>query len=145
MHNDRHVVKMIVETAQLLSTAHHLAGLDLDLTELYKQTHINHPCSKWARESIDNYVWLCDLGMELCYEYTFRYGKIHKTQEMLQVLRDFRPNLRNVGLTPWALAMPDYCKHFGLAVESYRKYYVMEKQHLAKWKNREVPFWFTFS
>jgi len=141
MHADKHVVKMIVETAQLLCTVHHLKGSNRDY--MYRKTHVNHPCSKWARESVQNYKWLCRLGLELCREYTYRYGKIHKTQRVLERLALDIPNLPDSELTAWALAMPIECKVENDAVESYRRYYVMEKQRLAKWKNRNVPTWFS--
>ena len=89
---------MIVETAQMLSNCHE-EGLR------YKHTHINHPCSIWARESIENYIWLCELGINLCSEYMFRYGKIHKTEKILVWLSNNIPaNLERKGLTKFALA-----------------------------------------
>ena len=81
-HVDRHVVKMILETAQLLSTAHWLTGGEGP----YRATHKNHPSAIWARSNKSNYNWLCKLGLELCEEYTYRYGKIHKTQQHLEWL-----------------------------------------------------------
>lgn len=76
-HVDRHIVKMPLETAQLLCTAHHAGGTDKD-TIPYRMTYKNHPCAMWARENISNYTWLCYFGLELCYEYTYRYKKVHK-------------------------------------------------------------------
>ena len=72
-HVDRHCTKMIIEYAQLLSSAHWMSGGEAP----YKLVHKNHPCSIWTRESIDNYRWLCELGIELSKEYTYRYGKFH--------------------------------------------------------------------
>lgn len=72
-HVDKHVVKMILETAQLLCGAHHVIGTTDNIP--YKLSHKNHPCSIWVRESLTNYLYLCELGLELCYEYTYRYGK----------------------------------------------------------------------
>ena len=140
MHNDRHVVKMIVETAQLLSTVHHVTGSAQSY--MYRRTHVNHPCAKWARQSVQNYMWLCQLGLAVCQEYTHRYQKIHKTQQRLVLLINDVPNLPNRGLTPWALAMPEYCKISDDVVMAYRNYYIQEKQHLAKWKHRDMPAWF---
>ena len=133
-HNNRHNIKMIVETAQLLSTAHWETGSEAP----YKKTHINHPSSKWARESIYNYRWLVDLGLELCKEYTYRYGKIHKTQSKLEWLRNNEPNLPDTFLTPFALAMPDEYKDKN-PVKAYRDYYIGEKLHLCQYKNRKIP------
>ncbi len=81
-HNNKHVVKMILETAQLLCGVHHMVESKIEIP--YKLSHKNHPCSIWARECIENYVWLCDLGMELCFEYTYRYGKKHKSQAVFE-------------------------------------------------------------
>ena len=64
MHNDKHVVKMILETAQLLCGVHHMVGGDYDIP--YKLSHKNHPCAIWVRQCIENYIWLCDLGLSLC-------------------------------------------------------------------------------
>ena len=136
-HNDKHVVKMILETAQLLCGVHHMAESKLDIP--YRLSHKNHPCSIWARECIENYVWLCDLGMELCKEYTYRYGKRHKSQDIIEWCITNHPPLKETGdLTPFRLAMPEECK-IGGPVESYREYYIKEKKHFSKWKNRDVP------
>ena len=77
LHCDKHVVKMILESCQLLYCAHWMCGTIMP-SNAYKKTHPNHPCAKWVRESQANYRWLCRLGLELCGEYTFRYGKHHK-------------------------------------------------------------------
>jgi hypothetical protein len=136
-HNDKHVVKMILETAQLLCGVHHMVESELDIP--YKLSHKNHPCSIWARECIENYIWLCDLGMELCKEYTYRYGKRHKSQDIIEWCITNHPHLKETGdLTPFRLAMPEECK-IGGVVESYREYYIKEKKYFSKWKNRDIP------
>jgi len=140
MHNDRHVVKMILETAQLLCSAHHSTGSGAEY--MYRLTHANHPCAKWVRESRQNYEWLADLGLELCREYTHRYGKVHRTQPMIERLRLDVPALPANGRTEWKMAMPDHCKLQSGTVDSYRNYYILEKSHIAKWKNRDAPSWF---
>ena len=111
MHCDKHVVKMIIEYAQLMSTAHRI--LDGDEYEgrtkigrrirrwkhpnknventIYKASHINHPSAVWARESVANYVWLYNLFEKLCDEYTFRYGKVHSTDSLLRDLLSSPP------------------------------------------------------
>ena len=94
-HCDRHCVKMILESCQLLCTAHWMT----DGEAPYKKTHINHPSNKWARESLSNYVWLCDMTMELCKEYTHRYGKRHKTQQHLEWCMVNLPNIEDKGFT----------------------------------------------
>ena len=137
-HNDKHVVKMILETAQLLCGVHWVEGGEAP----YKLSHKNHPCAIWARECVENYVWLCDLGLALSREYSHRYNKRHKSQDIIEWCYDKIPNLRSNGdMTPFALAMPDECK-VGNAVESYREYYMTEKRSLASWKMRSQPQWF---
>ena len=133
-HVDKHVVKMILETAQLLSTAHWLTGGEGP----YRMTHKNHPSTLWTRSNTSNYKWLCKLGIELCKEYTYRYGKIHKTQKHLEWLSSNIPNLPYGEFTPPTLAMPDVfmCDDNLLA---YRKYYTYGKKHLHSWKKREQP------
>ncbi len=139
-HNDKHVIKMILESAQLLCGAHHMTESKYEIP--YKLSHKNHPCAIWARECIENYIWLCDLGLELCAEYTYRYNKRHKSQDIIEWCLLNAPNLVSKGdITPFALAMPDECK-VGDAVASYRAYYMVEKRGFAVWKNREVPQWF---
>lgn len=137
-HNDKHVVKMILETGQLLCGAHWSTGSEAP----YKLSHQNHPCSKWTRESLSNYLWLCQLGLYLCWEYKHRYGKTHKTYETILWCCDNHPRIPDIGPTKPALAMPDSCKIANNAVLSYRNYYITEKKHFSKWKNRSVPNWF---
>ena len=137
MHVDKHVVKMPLETAQLLSTAHQILDGENDL--LYRATHVNHPCSIWVRESKSNYIWLYMLFRDLSKEYKHRYGKIHLSWRKLEKWLRFPPkNIPDIGMTPFALAMPDYCKCDD-PVQSYRNYYLAEKQHIHSWTNREVP------
>lgn len=126
---DKHVVKMIVETAQMLCTV----GIGP-----YKRTHVNHPCTVWAGHSLSNFNWLKIHGLELCKEYTFRYGREHKTE---QVIRSVLPgeNMVDVGLSRFALAMPDEYKCEDV-VRSYRAYY-HSKSSFARWTKRKVPSW----
>jgi hypothetical protein len=139
-HNDKHVIKMILETAQLLCGVHHMT--ESTHTVPYKLSHKNHPSAIWARQCIENYIWLCDLGIELSKEYTFRYGKTHKSQAVIEWCLTHKPKLKvNDDLTPFALAMPDECK-VDDAIQSYRNYYMTEKRRMANWKNREIPEWF---
>jgi hypothetical protein len=144
MHCDKHCVKMILETAQLLCGVHHMINPTSTLQVPYKLSHRNHPCSIWSRECLENYVWLCDLGIELCKEYIHRYGKRHKSQDIIEWCMINLPMLNENGdITPFRLAMPDECKIVGESVDSYRKYYIMYKKDFCKWTNREIPFWFT--
>jgi hypothetical protein len=128
-HCDKHVVKMILEHVQMLST---VSGHG------YKPTHKNHPCTKWVAESLDNYFWLVELTTELNNEWQYRYGhtKNHKSYDMMLTLPV--PNLPQIGLTPFAQAMPTYCRDID-AVTAYRTYYRLEKQSILKYTKRDLP------
>jgi len=155
---------MILEYAQLLSTAHRVLdgeeyyGLtktgrkvrrwnlvgELD-SVLYSATHISHPSAVWARYSVENYMWLAEMLEELCNEYTYRYCKVHKVQEsgLMQALKNnFPKNFKNFGFTEPTPAMPDDVKVSGNSIASYRNYYIKNKTHLADWKNRPIPEWY---
>lgn len=109
----------------------------------YRPTHINHPCSVWVRESLSNYLWLCDLAWELCMEYRYRYGdKKHACEDHLKWLRDHPPPVPDFGLTEFRQAMPDQYKVSEDAVSAYRKYYMGDKARFAVWTGRSVPDWF---
>ena len=137
-HVDKHIVKMPLETAQILYAARRHYGDD---TTPYKATHQHHPCCKWASESVENYVWLCILGIELCIEYVYRYGRKHKCCDIIEeCLLKVPKKIANKGRTEFVQAMPDHCK-MDNPVLAYRNYYLQEKSHLAKWKNRGVPHW----
>lgn len=146
-HNDRHVVKMILETAQLLCTAH--VQLDGEATAkarigdlILRPTHANHPCAKWVREAKLNYEWLHDLGTCLLLEYRFRYGKKHAYEGLYVRLEKPPLNIEHLALrTPWPQCMPEQYKGPD-AVQAYRRYYFYEKQHLAQWRDpATVPTW----
>ena len=136
-HCDAHVVKMVLESAQLLCTAHHVTGS----TAPYRAAFVNHPCAVWTRASRANYLWLAELGVELCHEYTARYGKTHASEAMLRGLADDVPALPDRMMTPFAQAMPDV--HKGPEpIAAYRRYY--QTKHggrLGTWK-RNQPEWF---
>jgi hypothetical protein len=142
-HADKHLVKMILESAQLLCSAHIVLDnvIMINDVKLYRLTHKNHPCAIWTRASSSNYEWLYKLFCELCKEYTFRYGKIHLTETKLKCALSFVPiNAPNGPVTDFALAMPDSCKTAD-PIESYRNYYKSHKSHLFKWTKRDVPKW----
>jgi hypothetical protein len=141
---DKHVVKMILEGCQMLSTIHRMAGSHVvhAPVDLYKMAFANHPCTVWARMSAENYMWLANHTHALCNEYTNRYGKTHKASEMsCWFCRHVPPNLHHFKMTPFAQAMPDKYKHED-AVVAYRQYYLGEKARFAKWKHGNVPAWF---
>jgi hypothetical protein len=137
-HCDKHVVKMILETAQLLCSVHHVTGG----TAPYKLSHKNHPCSIWVRSSLSNYLYLCELGLALGEEYTHRYGKKHKSVEVIEWCLSNRPNIHDVDFTSPPLAMGDEYKIGNDVIESYRNYYKGAKSEIVSWKNRETPDWF---
>ena len=154
---DKHVVKMILESCQLLSTAHHVLDGDVLLVDtgkrkyktsvctkknICKATMINHPCTIWARESRDNYLWLWRHAYALCKEYTRRYNKVHAMESMLMFeLYDPPTSIPRGKLTPFAQAMPDQYKHSDATV-AYKQYYLAEKIKFAKWNYSETPEWF---
>jgi len=143
MHIDKHVIKMILETTQLLCSAHHVTGGDY--TPCYKLTHKNHPSSIWTRASKSNYKWLCSLGIELCKEYTYRYGKIHKCQAYIEDLSLHVPDLPDLEFTYPTQAMPIMYKDTEDAISAYRTYYFFGKINIHSWKGkiagRNVPDW----
>jgi hypothetical protein len=135
-HCDKHCIKMIVESAQLLCSAHWVTGGEAP----YKLAHKNHPCSIWVRESISNYLFLVQLGLELCKEYTSRYGKLHKSKSVIEWCGNNFPAIPNKEQTRFALAMPDEYK-MDCPVQSYRNYYIGEKNKFATWRNQK-PEWY---
>lgn len=163
---DRHVVKMPIETAQMLSTVHRMldgtAYVDyakngrriqrwshptdsFSGSVLYRATMMNHPCTIWARETLGNYLWLSKHGMGLCEEYTRRYGRVHGSQRVLEwCYHNIPANINDsVVVTPFAQAMPNNLKVPNDAVAAYRQYYIVEKRRFATWKEpAEMPHWF---
>ena len=167
-HCDKHVVKMIVEYAQLLSTAHRvLDGKEVIIKTdagrrkkiwiiddeeyndvLYAATHVNHPSAKWARDSYENYAWLTNLLVYLTAEYRKRYNKIHKTEQTVLPALIMSPdniNKEKKFTPPWR-AMPDEFKlpknSDDYCEKSYQLYFNSTKQHIARWKHNEIPEWF---
>jgi len=130
MLDNKRVVKMVLETAQLLSNAMiHYTGQGP-----YKQTHWNHPCSVWVRQSTVNYRWLLSLFSELCAEYTRRYGKIHKCQQLFDIF-DKAVLVSNDNLTPFK-----NCTDFK-DLPTFAAYRMAMK---TKWKNDKIrPSWNT--
>lgn len=124
-HNDKHIVKMPTETAQILSTALYRNGL-LYSPRLYKPTHLNHPCVLWASENECNFIWLCYLGLWMGREYTKRYNKNHKAIEVIKYCKKFSYILPEGLPTNPVQCMPEqYFKSD--PVQAYRDYYLHEK------------------
>ena len=143
---DKHVVKMILESAQMLSTAHRVLDGDeyADESGLYKMAHKNHPSSIWVRASEDNYDWLWRHMCYLMKEYTYRYDKHHATERLIDPLCDPPENISRDEFTDPPQCMPAYCKGDD-TVQSYQTYYIVEKSDFATWKRRAVPEWFNGS
>ena len=163
---DKHVVKMIVESAQMLSTAHRmLDGIPkkgpsksgktvtkkwsfTDSREdiFYKAVHIHHPCTVWTMKSDANYKWHYSHFIALCDEYTYRYGKIHSTDTLLRDKLKNPPKNIPVGcLTKQPLAMnsnPE-CMFPDDVVKSYRMFYQTKQERFKMvWTDRNIPEWF---
>jgi hypothetical protein len=133
---------MTLEAAQLLSTAY-IAG---DRLGLYKPTHYNHPCAIWVRESIHNFNYLVRLFKALGDEYTYRYRRKHQSLELLPTFTSVTPDLPNVPMTPFKLAMPDEFKIKDDPVTSYRNYYVSKSKTVdMRWSPRSIPNWYVFN
>jgi hypothetical protein len=173
MHCDKHVVKMIVEAAQMLSTAHRMIDGKMEIIQaqtpkglwrkkkvwthpnkkldqtLYKVAHPGHPSTKWTMESSANYEWHYQLFVALCDEYTYRYGKVHKTDTLLRkVLAPTPKKIVQWSLTPFALAMKSapQCMDPKNPVASYRAFYQTKQDRFKMvWTGRKVPRWFNVS
>lgn len=161
MHCDKHVVKMIIEYAQLLSTAHRMLDGSMYIGKtktgrkatryrlddwredvMYMASHMKHPDEIWIKKSRQHYQWVYDLFEHLCDEYTHRYGKVHMTDAKLREALREAPN--NIPEAPWQeppQCMPEHCKA-NSAIDAYRKYYIIEKQRFAKWTSRAIPLWY---
>ena len=161
---DKHVVKMIVESGQMLSTVHRMLDGTMERrpsksgsmlqyfkhphmqmeNTLYKACHFNHPSTVWTRESLQNYIWHYDHFYALCIEYTYRYGKIHMTDTKLRkALKQFPINIPDIGSSKFKLAMgsnPECI--FEDAVKSYRAFYhTKEDRFKLVWSKRPIPDW----
>jgi hypothetical protein len=172
MHLDKHVVKMILEYAQLLSTAHRVLDgtVSTRLSKsgrkqqyyplagerdnfLYSATHVNHPSAVWVRYSYENYEWLYKLFIALLDEYTHRYGRIHATARLIDALHTPPIHIpKGIGFTEPTPAMPNEVKvlrevatdRYEIdSIKSYHKYYIHNKVHIAKWTKREIPLWYS--
>ncbi len=163
-HCDKHLVKMITEHNQILAAVKWLnIGVEkkVHITQELKDsfhdfprrfedgspnpygiTHKNHPCTVWARQCWENYDWLCKVTLEMCKEYTKRYGKVHAGEAICAWFYRNKPVLPiNDVMTPFAQAMPEDCQQPN-AVTAYRNYYVKYKKEIAKWNYTGEPEWF---
>lgn len=166
-HCDKHVIKMILEYTQMLSTNVRLClgipgcffiekkGLveykfvlpeeQKEKKKIFLIAYINHPCTKWVGQSKENFSWLLRLTKELLKEYTYRYNKKHKTEEVIKTIETLSGYLYfpKKGLTEHALAIPEKYKT-EKAVTSYRLFYINEKKRFATWKRRRIPKWYKY-
>ena len=136
---DPHICKMQIESAQMCCTAHWEIGNEAP----YKRAHKNHPSTIWARQSIQHYSWLVEHGLEICNEFFKRYGKRHKTQDVLEWLKQNQPNIPNNGFTPPPKCMPVEFQTED-TIESYRRFYILDKVGIKKlgWnKLNNKPEW----
>jgi len=136
---DDHIRKMQIESAQMCCTAHWETGGEAP----YKRAHKNHPSTKWTKESLPQYLWLVEHGLEICNEFEKRYGKKHKTKDVLEWLRDNKPNIPNNGFKTPPMCMPEIYKTDDV-IESYRKFYIEDKVKIKKldWKKlNNKPEW----
>jgi hypothetical protein len=162
-HCDKHVVKMILESAQLLCTCQHLLRSDGAWTIAYersigrrpcKAAYKTHPCAVWVRQRLANYQWLCDLALALCDEKRRRWpeNQEHVMRSGLEWLRSNPPDFADAIaslITPPALAMPDECKFqgddsIGRSMVSYRTYYGLKQaKGIAEWRRdpSRRPYW----
>ena len=135
--HDRHIVKMALETAQILCTVAHGLGLPAR----YKPTHKNHPCTVWAGANSGNVRWLIKHGIEICNEYTIRFGRTHASEQVIvevgMLLWDAVPAGER---TPFAQVMPDEYRGDD-AVEAYRRMYIATKLPGNRYTNATVPKW----
>lgn len=139
-HCDKHVVKMPIEYAQLLSSAMWSKGIEGP----YKETHKNHPCAIWARQHEGNYRFLYDIALAVGAEYTYRYGKVHKSTQLLydEVIPPTIENVDTLVRTPLPNCTTIKGEYPELnLVDIYRLYYLRDKAHILTWKNREEPWW----
>ena len=161
-HCDKHVVKMILESAQLLSTAHRILDGSMSIepnangrkmkrwkltdsrdSVLYTASHVNHPSAVWVRENMEHYRWLHNLMYFLIGEYKYRYdGKAHKCEALLAPLMDAPYNIDVLDWEDPPQAMPEDSKVPGDSVAAYRNYYMNHKRRMANWKVRGTPIWY---
>ena len=164
-HCDKHVVKMIVESGQMLSTAHRILDGKVEMRRsvsgktmqkywvlpddrenwLYRAVHTKHPCTIWTMESKENYTWHYRLFVALCDEFKFRYGKTHKTgDELTEHLLHTPKNIPLGRMTPFKLAMKSNPEcMLDDPIESYRLFYQTKQERFSMtWKKRPIPSWF---
>lgn len=154
--HDRHVVKMILESTQMLCTViqdrhsdfmtkwSHIIREAENPADLYKPTHRNHPCTLWAGDAPENFEWLLNHAFDLCDEYRFRFGKTHKSRQLLSLILAYHVKYNDVALMEpiyFPCCMPDEYQKFRSSVANYQLFYIRSKIHQShvKWTNRGMP------
>lgn len=141
---DQHIVKMPIETCQMLSTFLHRWNISAP----YKPCYQNHPCNIWLLHTKENFIWLLKHGDALCHNYKVRFRREHKCESVLKIITvqffdAYRKEIIKYqfkGLTPFAQAMPPKYKSAN-AIQSYRKYYIHEKLPFARYRHSPKPEW----
>ena len=132
---NKHVVKMILESAQMLCAAHHILGNPDDVP--YKLAHKNHPCTIWVRENSLHYDWLYEHMMALGDEYTARYNKTHMSIDKCKHLNIHPINIPHETFEQPPQCMPDEYKD-KCSVQAYWNYYIGEKHVVANLKTEKL-------
>lgn len=140
-HVDRHVVKMPIESAQALCT---VMREDYGIDYGYKSAYVNHPIVRWVAFSLANFKYMHKLGLNLCKEYTYRYGRTHATEAVLMGIVPHMAQIIDMA-NPFPFTEPPKVVSAELkelsTVEAYRGYYIRVKKRLHSWKHREIPYW----
>jgi len=138
-HADTHVIKMILESVQILCTALFLNGIEAP----YRPTHKKHPCVLWTSESFSNWLWLRELTVELNKEYRYRWNKKndHLSYTVMNSLKVPKHCIQDNGVTKRPQAMPEIYRLIDNPLLAYRQYYSIEKKSLHKYTKREMPIW----
>ena len=167
-HVDKHVSKMLVEYAQLMSTAHRvLDGEEYtaysknnrkvkrwrlsnpnEENTIYKACHVNHSSAIWVRQSVAHYKWLYDLWCELYKEFQLRYENEHLSYTLLhEILKTPPKNIADTSFVEPPQAMKEFpqCMVEDDSISAYRNFYIEAKKGFANWRNREVPYWYEYS
>lgn len=151
---DKHIPKMVVETAQMMASAlrrHDAPDEVMPLTQRgtpYKGGYHHHPCTKWAGDTQLNFLWLMHHGFALCQEYVNRFHRYHACQMPIYEMGELYNIVPAGTLTPFARAFNAekypflYDEEQYTAVEAYRTYYQLDKARFAEWrKGTPAPSW----
>tara|TARA_Y100000385_G_scaffold281228_1_gene333699 strand:- start:1964 stop:2497 length:534 start_codon:yes stop_codon:yes gene_type:complete len=143
---DKHIVKMPLESAQMLCSAHRILDGNEGNEDLYKIAHPKHPSTLWTMETMGNYNWHYAHWVALCEEYTYRYGKVHLSEKKFRARLCVPPvNIPKGTVTPFRLAFKEHpeCIVEGDPVQSYRNFYQTKQDRFNMvWSKRQAPTWF---